>query len=117
MWKICVEEPFMNCQKIYPIRQKKVKSIIEHVKRNPNIKSVVIFGSSVTSKCHVGSDVDLYIEMEKEEKPFTEGFQFVYDLWTNYTVDERLYHEIENKGVLVYGKGRQNAFDKSKTSV
>lgn len=29
MWKICVEEPFMNCQKIYPIQQKKVKSLLQ----------------------------------------------------------------------------------------
>lgn len=43
---------------------------------------------------------------KKGKKPFTEGFQFVYDLWTNYTVDERLYREIENKGVLVYEQGR-----------
>ena len=66
------------------------------------LESENISDSTKKVKCHVGRDVDLYIEMEKEEKPFTEGFQFVYDLWTNYTVDKRMYHEIQRKGVLVF---------------
>ena len=76
-------------------------------KTNPIAKAygigrMSLFGSYARGEAKDDSDVDLYIEMEKEEKPFTEGFQFVYDLWTNYTVDKRMYHEIQRKGVLVY---------------
>ncbi len=102
VWKICIDQPFMNCNKIYPIQQKKVASIISSVKNNPNVKRITIFGSSVTDRCHIDSDVDVYIELEKLEHLVFYVNDFVYDLWTNFTVDERMIQEIKKKGVVVY---------------
>lgn len=104
-WKIVIKNPFKNCALIYPIQQRKVHELIEYFKQNENVKSIIIFGSSVTSKCHIGSDVDIYVELYKDKKVVVDQFfNFVFDLWTNFTVDERLKKEILTKGVVVYEK-------------
>lgn len=101
-FKVVIKEPFKNCEYIYPIQQRKVKEFIDYLKQNKNVKSIIIFGSSVTTACHIGSDVDVYVTLSKEEKIINKYFDFVYDLWTNYSVDENLRSEIVKKGVVVY---------------
>ena len=101
-YKIVIKQPFKNCEYIYPIQQRKIKELVEYLKINKNVKSIIIFGSSVNDKCHIGSDVDIYVILEKEEKIIDKYFNFVFDLWTNFTADERLKEEIKKKGVIVY---------------
>ena len=103
-WKICIPNPFQNCQRIYPIQQKKVSRLIDELTKNDaNIKKIIIFGSSVTSRCHVGSDVDVYVETNAEPKDLIKDFvPFAYDLWTDMTADQRLKTEILKTGVVVY---------------
>ena len=101
-YKIVINNPFKNCEYIYPIQQTKVKELVEYLKKNKNVKSIVIFGSSVNGNCHIGSDVDIYVILEKEEKIIDKYFNFVFDLWTNFSVDEHLKEEINKKGVIVY---------------
>ena len=101
-WKICLSSPFKNCQYIYPIQQKKVEKMINHLRDNDNVIKIMVFGSSVTSMCHVGSDVDFYVEVKEGKRIITEYLDFLYDLWTNYTVDEKMKKEIYKKGVVVY---------------
>ncbi|MCI8424884.1 MAG: helix-turn-helix domain-containing protein [Adlercreutzia sp.] len=102
-WRICVDRPFKNCDRVYPIQQKKVRSLLDDVARDPALKRVVIFGSSVTQRCHQGSDVDVYVEMSEDRSPVSALHDFAFDLWTNYTADDRLKAEIERNGVEVYG--------------
>lgn len=102
MWKVCVKKPFLNCQRIYPIQQEKVQSLVKNVALNPNVIRVIIFGSSTTNRCHIKSDVDVYIVMKTNEYPFTRAFDFTCDVWTNYTADDKLKNEIKNGGVIVY---------------
>ena len=102
-WRVCIQEPFENCEKIYPIQQKKVKQMINNIKEDSNVEKIVVFGSSVQDTCHVGSDVDFYIVLKQDQKiTFKETLSFMYDIWTNYTVDSRMYEEITKKGVTVY---------------
>ena len=105
-WKLCASEPFLSYEKIYPIQQRKVLEIINLAKANPDISSVIIFGSSVTDKCHVGSDVDVYIEAQKDIS--TLPVDFDYDLLTNFSADEKMKKEIFEKGVRVYER-RKNS--------
>ena len=105
VWKVCISEAFENCEQIYPIQQRKVKSVIDSVKGNPAVKKVVIFGSSVNSSCHMGSDLDIYIDLKEDINPLSlAGFNpdWEYDLFTNFMIDERLRREISAKGVKVY---------------
>lgn len=102
MYRVCIKEPFMNCEKIFPIQQRKVKDFIEHATEKNFVNKIIIFGSSVLDRCHVGSDVDIYCELSRDDKVVTKYMGFVFDLWTNYTVDEDLMNEINKKGVVVY---------------
>ena len=87
----------------YPIQQKKVKQMINKIKDDSNVEKIVVFGSSVQDTCHMGSDVDFYIVLKQDQKiTFKETLSFMYDIWTNYTVDSRMYEEITKKGVTVY---------------
>ena len=102
-WRVCIQDPFKNCEKIYPIQQKKVKQMINNIKEDSNVEKIVVFGSSVQDTCHTGSDVDFYIVLKQDQKiTFKETLSFMYDIWTNYTVDSRMYEEITKKGVTVY---------------
>lgn len=103
-YKVVIDEPFMNCEHIYPIQQQKVKAMIEYLKGNNNVKSITIFGSSVNDRCHVGSDVDIYVELQQDEKIIHQYFPFVFDIFTNFSVDEHLKNEVNKYGVLVYSK-------------
>ena len=87
----------------YFFQQKKVKQMINNIKEDSNVEKIVVFGSSVQDTCHMGSDVDFYIVLKQDQKiTFKETLSFMYDIWTNYTVDSRMYEEITKKGVTVY---------------
>ena len=101
-WKICIDDPFLNCNKIYPIQQRKVKEIIDDAKEDSSVQKIVIFGSSTRQDCHIGSDVDVYIEMSDDHNPITLMHNFEYDFWNNYRVDKRLKREILTHGIVVY---------------
>lgn len=103
-WKICISEPFLNCEHIFPTKQKYVRLLLDVFQKDENIVAVTIFGSSVTSACNPWSDVDVYIT-QIENKPLPRlSVALNLDLWTNFSVDNNLYNEIQKKGVLVYDK-------------
>lgn len=103
-WGIQVSPSFENCEKIHPLQQKKVRKIIDSLSTDSNVLSITIFGSSVRGDCHAGSDVDIYLILKKEDKVHLNCTDFVYDLWTNFTVDSRMLKEILKKGVRVYAR-------------
>lgn len=100
-WKI-FSDPFQNVEHIFPLQQKRTKQIIDYLKKDPNVNSITIFGSSVTPQCHNESDLDIYVEIKENKTLIHTYFDFVYDLWTNYTVDHRWLKEIQEKGIKVY---------------
>ncbi|MCD8211634.1 MAG: nucleotidyltransferase domain-containing protein [Oscillospiraceae bacterium] len=101
-WKVCIDEPFLNCEMIRPIQQKKVAALVSDLSRDQNVQRITIFGSSVTRRCHIDSDVDLYVEVKEDKKLIDHFHHFVFDLLTNFDVDERLENEIMRTGVTVY---------------
>ena len=102
-YKVCIPNGFLNCDKIYPIQQKKIKELIDELSQKEAVEKIIIFGSSVTQMCHIGSDVDLYVVLsEKVPKLINKPLNFAYDLWTNFDTDERLQSEIDKTGVTVY---------------
>lgn len=101
-WKICIDKPFLNTNKIYPIQQRKVRQLIDDISANNNINKIIIFGSSVNDRCHIGSDVDVYVETNSENIILNDTYDFAYDLFTNHSVDDKFKNEIINKGVVVY---------------
>ncbi|SFI01167.1 Nucleotidyltransferase domain-containing protein [Selenomonas ruminantium] len=59
-------KPFLNRNRIFPTQQEAVAEMIEVCKKIPNIRKIIIFGSSVTPECNPWSDIDIYFETEKE---------------------------------------------------
>ena len=43
MWKVFISDPFLNCDKIHPIQQKKVKALLDNLDMTHVLK-VEIFG-------------------------------------------------------------------------
>lgn len=102
-WNICIDRPFTNCAFVYPIQQHKVRALIDELSKNENVLRIIIFGSSVSTRCHIGSDVDVYVCLQHDQDNLIPCyFDFAYDLWTNFTVDDRLKEEIRKGGVGVY---------------
>lgn len=101
-WRICISDPFINCAKVHPRQQKKVAHILSVLRNDRNVQKVVLFGSSLERRCHVDSDVDIYLELNSNTHVKMPVCDFPFDLWTNYTVNEKLEKEIEKKGVVVY---------------
>ena len=102
-WKVCIPDPFPNCERVYPLQQRKVRQLLDALRGNDAVKSVTIFGSSVPQRCRQDSDLDVYLELADGDGEVKIAFDFPCDLWTNRTADERLKREIEQKGVRVYG--------------
>jgi transcriptional regulator with XRE-family HTH domain len=102
-WRICIDNPFENCDRIHPLQQRKVRELLDDIADNPSVRSVVVFGSSVTQRCHIGSDVDMYVDVEGDGSLAMRPHGFPFDLWTPSMVDGRLKDEIERTGVRVYG--------------
>ena len=100
------EERICNLAYIHPLNRNPVKELAGYLAQNPHVQRIIIFGSSVTSRCHNDSDVDIYVELSVNKKEtehlINRLFDFPYDLWTNDTVDDRLKEEILKTGVIVY---------------
>jgi len=99
-----VSDFFPNVSMIHPLKQKQVYDLINHIKSIDEVNKVIIFGSSVSNKCHNGSDLDFYLDLSRNvnlEKTIS-SFMDNYDYWNNFSVDKRLLDEINKKGVVVY---------------
>jgi predicted nucleotidyltransferase len=105
-----------NLQYIHPLNRERVEELAGYLAEKPAVEQITIFGSSVTSRCHNHSDVDIYVALDNagdfatdngraEQRLIDRYFDFSYDLWTNFQVDERLLKEIQKKGVVVYERG------------
>ncbi len=102
-WKI-VSDRYLNVSKIHPLKQRQVNDLINFLKGYNSVNKIIIFGSSITNRCHTGSDLDFYVELD-ENINLNKAISSVisnYDYWNNFTVDSRLLNEIQKKGVLVY---------------
>ena len=105
VWKIMIDPAFQNCEKIFPGQQRKVRTIVDYFKENENVRKIIIFGSSITNRCHLRSDVDFYLELDKDvPTKVNDYWDFEYDKWTSYMVDDRMLEEIKRTGVVVYEK-------------
>ena len=103
MWKKIVEG-FDNVDLIFPTQQRDVLKLVKGLRKHENVLKIVIFGSSTRSDCNPWSDLDVYIELKEDKYPRMNygSIEAALDVWTNFTVDEQLYNEIMETGVVVY---------------
>ena len=103
-FKVVRKNRFKNIQHIHPIQQARIEQILENLKQYESVKKVVVFGSSVTYKCNYDSDIDLYVELSKDENVKTYDVDCPVDFWTNFNVPPAMLEEIKSKGVVVYDR-------------
>lgn len=53
-----------NMSRIYPLKQQQVAEIYDEAKKHDIVKKIIVFGSSVTARCHAGSDLDICIDAD-----------------------------------------------------
>ncbi|MCD8134123.1 MAG: hypothetical protein LUE19_09785 [Clostridiales bacterium] len=53
---------FSDANRIHPLMQKRVDTLIRALSKDRNIRRVILFGSSLEFRCDSRSDIDLYIE-------------------------------------------------------
>lgn len=99
-----------NIRRIYPLKQKQVAQIYDHVKDSDIVRKVIIFGSAVTPKCHIDSDLDICVDAD-----VSDGMK-VYDLQRQIgdicdwncdilmysNIGRRLKDTIDREGVVIY---------------
>lgn len=62
---LCPHEK-IDMSRVYPIMQPFVIRIFDTVKTDRRVSSIVLFGSSVTQRCHKGSDLDLAVRLRPD---------------------------------------------------
>ncbi len=105
MWK-AVTEPFQNINFIFPTKQKAISKMVELCKKDSNIKTMIVFGSSTMARCNLWSDIDIYFEFEKEpyRYPCIKDKKTVFDKFNNFSLSEEFKKQILKEGVIVYEK-------------
>ena len=106
MWDFCVldDVDFPYCNRVHPLMQKRVQKILDYLRNDKNIESIVLFGSTLEFRCSSNSDIDLYIEKYDPNKPlkWEPELDCEVDIITNLNHDSSLYREIEQNGLLLF---------------
>ena len=111
------EDSFNHVNRIHPIRQADVSTIVECARKDDAIRRLIIFGSSIRYDCDITSDLDICIDWaypcydsEGVLMPFTKNMRSVIAQVTkghadvvNYeTLEDTVLEEAVKKGVVVY---------------
>lgn len=101
-FKVVIKNGFRNAKLIHPVHQRYISEIINELKKYKSVKKIIVFGSSVTKRCTYESDIDLYVELSKDEHVNTYNVDCPVDFWTNNTAPKDFLKEILKTGVVVY---------------
>ncbi len=106
MWDFPVADgiSFPDANRIHPLMQKRVDTLIRSLRKDNNIRRLVLFGSSLEFRCNSHSDIDLYIEKFDENKKMENlpELDCEVDIVTNLPPESRLYQEIDKTGLLLF---------------
>lgn len=68
-WKfnsVVEDDSFLSVNRIHPLKQKQVKSIVDVAKKDSHVKTIRIFGSSIRYDCDITSDLDICIDWNED---------------------------------------------------
>ncbi|MCC8164294.1 MAG: hypothetical protein LIO86_14310 [Lachnospiraceae bacterium] len=98
---------FPNAEYVHPLKQDLVQRLQTDFKEDANIRTVIVFGSSVEFRCNSFSDLDLCIERSESSKFFhskSEEPGERIDIVYADCMGERLRQEVEKKGIVVFDR-------------
>lgn len=106
MWDFPVKEGvvFQNANRVHPLMQVRVEKLIHELKKDKNIRRLILYGSSLEFRCSSASDIDLYIEKYDSEKKlaYLPELDCEVDIITNLKPGNKLYQKIEETGLLLF---------------
>lgn len=90
-------------QYTHPLKQDDIQIIYDRFLRDPNVKLLVVFGSTVNLVCHSNSDLDLYVELQNSDTPPKIPDNVVSDVDLVYDIPETssLYKSIDRDGIIL----------------
>jgi len=99
-----------NIRRVYPLKQRQVADICEEAKKHEIVRRVIIFGSSVTPRCHIDSDLDICIDADVSDGMKVHELQTRIGTICDWNCDilmycdlgNRLKKTIDQEGVVVY---------------
>ncbi len=100
-----------NIDKINDLKQRQVLSCVDIIQAYPNVRRMIIFGSSVSDRCTEQSDVDICFDIEGTTKgvnmytmarDIRRACDHKCDILTYGKLKGRVKDEIDQKGVVVY---------------
>lgn len=97
---------------IFPAKQRAVQKAIELAAIDNRIKRLIIFGSAVTMKCGIGSDIDIALDVPninfddfaKLARPFYIEIPSEVDVIHYNDIHSELFKNEVDKGVCVYAR-------------
>lgn len=97
---------------IFPSKQSAVQKAIELASVDNRIKRLIIFGSAVTMKCGIGSDIDIALDVPnvnfddfaKLARPFYTEIPSEVDVIHYNDIHSELFKNEVDKGVCVYAR-------------
>lgn len=110
-FEVITPTQIMNINRIHPLKQKEVVSIVESLKNNNKVLRIVVFGSAVEFRCTSRSDIDIYVETDEEECKITLPYDTLVsevDVVRNLNHKTRLFEQIEKTGIVVYERRSEN---------
>ena len=64
---VTVKTECKNIDRIYPLKQSQVAKIYSQAGHFPIIRRIIVFGSSVTPRCHIDSDLDICVDADTSD--------------------------------------------------
>lgn len=106
MWDFPVLEgvSFPGANRIHPLMQRRVQTLIRELAKDQNIRKLILFGSSLEFRCSSTSDIDLYIEKYELGKKIEHlpELDCETDIITNLPPDNKLYQQIVQTGLILF---------------
>ena len=107
---VVVHTDCKNINRIYPIKQRQVAAIYDKAKDFDIIRKIIIFGSSVTARCKIDSDLDVCIDADTSDgmkvydmqKAFGEVCDWNCDMIMYAHMGQALRETIQREGVVIY---------------
>lgn len=107
---IIVKTDCKNIYRIYPLKQKAVAKLHDIAIEYKEIKTVYIFGSSVTSKCNIDSDLDICIDADVSDgmkiydmqKRMGDVCEWNCDILMYSNLGNKMKDTIHKEGVVIY---------------
>lgn len=107
---IVVKTDCKNIYRVYPLKQKIAAQLYKIGKEYEEIRRIYIFGSSVTSRCHIDSDIDICVDADvsdgmkifEMQSKIGDACDWNCDIIMYSNLGSRLKETIQKEGVIIY---------------